>query len=114
MARQARREYRFSFTFLIYPSDIHQGKFVAHCLELDVVAVESNRPRAIALLKQLIEDLIQAAIKDDTLGTIFTPAPPEYWQALARAEPYEPPERIKQRRIAADCVRHVDYAFAPA
>lgn len=106
-------EYRFTFTFLIYPCESTVGKFVAHCLELDLVAVESNRPRAVELLKELIEDLIEAAIADGTLDKIFKPAPEEYWQVLAHCSPYEPPERVRKRHIKARRVRRVRYAQAP-
>ncbi len=104
------QEYGFTFTFLIYPSDSAPGKYVAHCLELDLVAVESNRPRAIELGKELIEDLIEAAVADDTLEKIFKPAPAAYWAALAHSTPYDPPEEVRRRRIRAPRVRRVDYA----
>ena len=114
MGRSASGKYRFTFTFLIYRSDIEPDKFVAHCLELDVLAVESTRPKAVCLLKELIEDLIEAAVKDDTLDKIFTPAPRKFWRALADATPYEPPDRVKQRHIGTSRVRRVDYALAEA
>jgi len=107
------REYRFTFTFLIYPCESTPGKYVAHCLELDVLAVQANRPRAVELLKELIEDLIEAAIADGTLDRIFKPAPEEYWQVLAHSSPYEPPERVRKRHIKARRVQRVRYAQAP-
>ena len=110
---QKSREYRFTFTFLIYPCESNPGKYVAHCLELDVLAVQANRPRAVELLKELIEDLIEAAIADDTLDKIFKPAPAEYWEALAHCVPYDAPEKVRKRHIRADRVRRVEYAQAP-
>jgi len=107
------REYSFTLTFLIYPCESTPGKYVAHCLELDLVAVESNRPRAVELLKELVEDLIEAAVADGTLEKIFKPAPDEYWKALAHASSYDPPERVRKRHIKAPRVRHVDYAQVP-
>ena len=114
MGRRTSGNYRFAFTFLIYPSDIEAGKFVAHCLELDVLAVENTKPKAVCLLKELIEDLIEAAVKDDTLDKIFTPAPRKFWRALAHARPYEPPASVRQRHIGTRRVRRVDYALAGA
>ena len=111
MGRGVSGKYRFAFTFLIYRSKIEPDKFVAHCLELDVLAVESTKPKAVSLLKELIEDLIEAAIKDDTLDRIFTPAPRKFWRALAGAVPYEPPVSVKQRHIGIPRVRRVDYAL---
>lgn len=100
-------------TFLIYPSPDQRHRYVAHCLELDVVAVESNRPRAILLLKELIVDLINAATADDTLESIFNPAPVEYWRMLAHAKPYIPTEAVKERRIETNFkINRVHYAQA--
>jgi len=108
-----RGKYQFVFTFLIYPSEGAPGKYVAHCLELDVVAVESSRPKAVELLKELIEDLIEAAIADDTLEQIVKPAPAPYWRALVHASPYRPPQRVRNRHINSPRVRRVEYAEAP-
>jgi len=52
--------------FLIYPCEERPGRFMAHCLELDVVAVGDTKPKAILLLKELIADLLRAAMEDGT------------------------------------------------
>ena len=39
----------FDLRFLLYRSEDDPRKFVAHCLELDVVAVASTRPKALVL-----------------------------------------------------------------
>jgi len=101
-------------TFLLYPCEEDTRRFVAHCLELDVVAVEDTKPKAIELLKELIEDLVNAATEDGTLDEIFHPAPIRYWQKLASATRYTPPERVIKRHIKADRVRSVGYALAHA
>ena len=44
-----------NLTFLLYPSEDSPGRFVAHCLQLDVVAVEDTKEKAILLLKELVE-----------------------------------------------------------
>ncbi len=109
-----RRAATVSLTFLLYPCEESPKKCVAHCLELDVVAVERSKPRAIELLKELIEDLFVAAIEDGTVDKLFTPAPDEYWQRLANARAYEPPERVTKHHIGAEPIRRVDYALAAA
>ncbi len=101
-----------SLTFLIYSDEDSPDDYVAHCLELDIVATGTNPPRAIRLLKELIEDVLLAAIKDDTLAKQFHPAPIKYWKRLADAERYSPPLSIKKRRINAAPVHRVDYALA--
>ena len=99
-------------TFLLYPCEEKPGRFVAHCLELDVVAVERNRPRAILLLKELIEDLLEAAVKDDALEKVFRPAPQQYWRMLAHSTRYIPPKKVERRHIASAPVKRVDYAYS--
>ena len=98
--------------FLIYRDEDDPEQWVAHCLELDVVAVESTQDKAIRLLKELIEDLFRAALADGTIDKVFRPAPPKYWQALLSAEPYEPGPAVTRRHIKAEPVRRVDYALA--
>lgn len=97
-------------TFLLYPCEEDGRKFVAHCLELDVVAVKETRPQAIDLLKQLIEDLMAAAIEDDSFEKLLTPAPGKYWRLLARAKPYRPPASVIKHHIKSPAVSDVGYA----
>jgi len=101
-----------TLTFLVYPCEESAGRFVAHCLEMDVLAVEDSKPKAILLLKELIADLIEAAKADGTLDEIYRPAPTEYWQMLARARPYRPTPRVVRERIKSPMVKRVDYALA--
>ena len=46
-----------SLTFLIYPCEEDPRRFVAHCLEMDVLAVGDTRPKAILLLKELTSSM---------------------------------------------------------
>jgi predicted RNase H-like HicB family nuclease len=67
---------------LIYPED---GRYIAHALEIDLVAV-GDTPRA--ALERLIEQLqfwAADAIEHDTVPQLMRPAPAPYWQAFARA-----------------------------
>ena len=97
-------------TFLLYPSEEDPKRFVAHCLELDVVAVEDTKSKAILLLKELIEDLFHAATADGTIDRIFRPAPQKYWQKLLHARPYRPSRKVEERHIGYRPIRRVDYA----
>jgi len=107
-----KRVLKVSLTFLLYPSEEEPRKYVAHCLELDVVAVAKTRPKAILLLKELITDLFAAAMEDDSLDQVFTPAPTKYWRMLAKAQPYEPTPKVKRCHIEVLSVKSVDYAMA--
>jgi hypothetical protein len=99
-------------TFLLYKCPEDKSQFVAHCLEMDVVAVEETKPKAIDLLKELIEDLLNTATADGTLAKVFRPAPPKYWEMLASAKRYDPPAKTVKHRIASSPVRSVGYALA--
>lgn len=108
----ARRQSGITLTFLLYPSEDEPNKYVAHCLEFDVVAVARTRPQAITLLKELISDLWKEAASDGTLDYVFNPAPQEFWRKLLRAKPYVPPENVKKHHIEAQNIRRVDYVTA--
>jgi len=101
-------------TFLMYPCPEDEDKYVAHCLEMDIVSVGDTVPAAIDLLKELIEDVVLAALEDGALSEVIRPAPLRYWRRLATAIPYEPPRRVVKHRIAAQPIRDVNYALAPA
>lgn len=101
-----------SLNFLIYRCEESPDKFVAHCLETDVVAVGHTKPEAIDLLKELLGDLFNAALEDGTFEKVFTPAPKRYWEMLARAKPYRPPAWVVRRHIRSRPVDGVSYALA--
>lgn len=106
------RPFQTDLTFLLYPSEDDPDRVVAHCLEFDVVAVEDTKVRAILLLKELIEDLLTAAVKDGTIEDVYHPAPEKYWRMLANAREYVAPERVRRAHIRAKPIGHVAYAMA--
>jgi len=112
MPGKRRKRGVLNLNFLIYPCEENPGRFVAHCLELDIVAVEDTIDEAIILLKNLVEDLLESAAKEGTLDKVFRAAPRKYWKMLARAKPYPAPDRVRKRRIHAPTVNDVAYAFA--
>ncbi len=101
-----------TLNFLIYPCEENPRRFVAHCLEFDIVAIGDTKPKAILLLKELIDELLEAATEDGTLDKVFRPAPPEYWQKLAHARPYKPTVRVEEHHIKSPPIKSVDYALA--
>jgi predicted RNase H-like HicB family nuclease len=72
---------------LLYREDDY---YIAHCLEFDLVAQGATTHEAFQNLLDAIE--LQAAYVQQTgdLKNLMQPAPPEYWQMLAIAEPYTP------------------------
>jgi len=59
-----------------------EGLWVAHCLELDIVAANKN----LASVKKEIGDLITAqvsyAFENDNVENLYRPAPAEVWEKL--------------------------------
>lgn len=55
------------------------GLFVAHCLELDIVAVGDSMDQAQRECVALICAQIEYAFAHDNLDNLFHPAPPEVW-----------------------------------
>jgi len=82
-----------------------QGKWwIAHCLELDLVAEGRDPIRALQDLMDLSATQVEAAIERGDLESVFRPAPPEIWAMFARAadaplrkKPPPPVERFEAR-----------------
>jgi hypothetical protein len=63
----------------------HDRWWIAHCLELDLVA-EGKTPReAIKDLVELACTQIEAAIDEGDLESVFRPAPAEIWATFSKA-----------------------------
>ena len=55
------------------------GMFVAHCLELDIVAVAKTLDQAQREVVSLICAQVDYAFSNNNLDNLFHPAPPEVW-----------------------------------
>jgi len=60
--------------------------WLAHCLELDIVAEARGVDDAIRSLISLCDLQIKVAIEEGDLESIFRPAPPEIWKLFALAQ----------------------------
>ena len=70
------KETSFSTNILIKEED---GVFVAHCLELDIVAVGETLDQARKDIVDLVSAQIDYAFANDNIQNLFYPAPPEIW-----------------------------------
>jgi hypothetical protein len=59
------------------------GEWIAHCLELDIVAEGKDAKDAIESLVSLCDFQIKVALQEGDLQSIFRPAPPEVWQMFS-------------------------------
>ncbi len=61
------------------------NEWVAHCLQMDIVATGTSEKEVAENIFDLIRAQVVFAIDNDNLGYIFKPAPPEEWDKLAKA-----------------------------
>jgi len=81
-----------------------EGSYLAHCLELDLVAEGSSRSMACEELLDVIDVQIRTCLQNDNLENLFFPAPKEVWQKLGRARARCKEERLR-RTIPAEGMR---------
>jgi len=60
-------------------------RFVAHCLELDIVAEDETVDAVRRELEELVAAQFRFAIEHDNLENFYHPAPPEAWARFAQA-----------------------------
>ena len=60
-------------------------RFVAHCLELDIVADAGSAEQARQELDALVAAQIEFAVEHHNLHNLYHPAPPEFWAKFAEA-----------------------------
>jgi len=76
-------EISFSANVLIKEED---GMIVAHCLELDIIAVGTTLKEVQSEIVSLICAQIDYAFSNDNLDNLYHPAPPEMWQEFYRCK----------------------------
>lgn len=89
------RTVNLHFPIVVYPSSGKgMRRFVAHCLNLDILSDDDSVQGAISQLLELIEHHLDTAEKHD--ADPFRPAPKRFWAMLGRARrvPRELIERI--------------------
>jgi len=69
--------------------------FIAHCLDLDIVAQGKTEPEARNNLIELIRDQIEFAVENDLEQLLVHPAPPEYWKKFYNIK------SVKLRKVLA-------------
>jgi hypothetical protein len=82
----------------------HGEWWIAHCLELDIVAEGRDPAHALQDLMDMSASQIDAAIERGDLESVFRAAPPELWAMFSRAQdttlkkkPPLPVERFEAR-----------------
>lgn len=86
---------KHAFQFVIYESDDDTvGAYIAHCLNMDVLADDDTVEGAVSNLLETIEVTLEMAGKHS--ASLFRDAPRKYWDMYASAQqlPAELMERI--------------------
>lgn len=80
--------------------------WIAHCLELDIVAHGDTAGEAAKDLIELVDMQIETAMENGDLPSIFRPAPPQIWGLYWKGEdapvadkPRQPVERLDVREL---------------
>lgn len=80
---QKSNEISFSANVLTKRED---DMYVAHCLELDIVAVSATVEDVQREIVSLICTQIDYAFKNDNIDHLYNPAPPEIWQEFFKCK----------------------------
>lgn len=66
---------------------LHQegGEWIAHCVDLDIVATGPTTHEAARRLAEAVSAQLDYARDEDNYAYLFHPAPPDAWQRLASA-----------------------------
>ena len=73
----------FLLNVLLYRED---GRWTAHCLQLDLVECARTVAEAQANILDVIRAHIEHALDHDNMEHLFHPAPAEYWQLFLRSK----------------------------
>ena len=75
------------FHVLVYPApDIH-GQWIAHCLELDLIAQGDSNEHARDVLDDQFRVLLEYNLEHGLVPIQVRPAPPEVWEAAGLTRP---------------------------
>jgi hypothetical protein len=74
------------------------GMWIAHCLELDIVATASSKLNVIKEINDLIVAQIDYAFSNNNLDNLYKPAPAEVWKEFYACKESQV-KRIKIKRV---------------
>lgn len=80
------------FNILIKKED---EMFIAHCMELDIVATGPSADQATHDMMDLIIAQLKYAFSNNNLDHLYRPAPPEAWQEFYRCKSLQETKIIK-------------------
>jgi hypothetical protein len=82
-------KFKFELRFVVYRE---AGVWLAHCLEMDIVAEGRSAGEALADVFQLCAAQIEFVVEQGDIKAAFRAAPPEFWAMYSKAVPFIPSE----------------------
>ncbi len=79
------------------------GRWIAHCLELDIVATGTNMRNVKAEIGDLIVAAVDYAFSNDNVSNLFHPAPEEVWEEYYNCKK---PVEIKVKKVVSSFSKH--------
>jgi predicted RNase H-like HicB family nuclease len=74
------------------------GCYIAHCLELDIVATAKTKPQVCKDITDLVQAAVDYAFAHDNLDYLFRPAHPDVWKEFYECkDAIEKKSRIESR-----------------
>lgn len=107
--RQKMRRLPFHLDILV---EMEDSNYVAHCLQLDIVAVGATTEEVIRDINDLIHAQIEFALEHDNLENLFKPAPPEVWEKLWRVKMLEAPSCERTNFSVHNRHNEADFCYA--
>lgn len=102
---------RVPFHFDILVEQQSEG-YVAHCLQMDIVAVADDKQQAYDDILDLIEAQLTTAIENDNLASIFHPAPAEVWGKLYALKQADKPTCSRTKVVVRERTSEADFCYA--
>lgn len=94
-------KYKNTFTIALYQDD---GKWVAHNLDLDLIATDKDKMAALNELKVLTFGHIDFCLSNDMLHALNKPAPARFWQMVSEKTTAEVIGHITSKESIKDIV----------
>ena len=89
-----RKEMAMNFSVFVKKEE---GMFVAHCLELDIVATAPTLKQVQIDMFDLLSAQISYAFANNNLANLYNPAPPEVWKEFFECkDSWEKKSRIEK------------------
>ena len=116
LRQRFRKSQSIKLNVLIYEED---GEWIAHCLQMNIVAANNNKESVQEDIIDLIKAHVIFAFENDNIGNIFQSAPPEEWtKYLQSKNPHcdvrklSIPHTNRDNNIQSNPLSEVEFCFA--